>query len=64
MLDVAVRLRNKWAVAKCEVGKENGNIFNLSFDFDSFEELKKSHKKAKNYHMRVPPVSKSKNIKF
>ena len=64
MLDVAVRLRNKWAVAKCEVGKENGNIYNLSFDFDSFEELKKSHKKAKNYHMRVPPVSKSKNIKF
>ena len=64
MLDVAVRSGNKWAVAKCTVGKEKDNIVNLLFDFNSFEEVKESRNKAKSYHMRVPPVSKSKNIKF
>ena len=64
MLDVAVRSENKWAVAKCTVGKEKDNIVNLLFDFNSFEEVKESRNKAKSYHMRVPPVSKSKNIKF
>lgn len=58
LLDVAVRSGNKWALFHSIVGKEKINNGDMSFEFDSFDELKESHKKTNNDCMTVPPVLK------
>ena len=62
ILDVAVRMANKWAVINCSKGKVDVN--NLLFKYDSLEELIDSRNNVTTIHMSVPPASKSKCIKF
>ena len=62
ILDVAVRMANKWAVINCNKGKVDTN--NLLFKYDSLEELINSRHNVTTPRMSVPPASKSKHIKY
>ena len=61
VLDVAVRMANKWAVINCSKGKVD--VKNLLFKYDSLDEINKARQDI-IVKMTVPPKSPSKGIKF
>ena len=61
ILDVAVRMANKWAVINCSKGKVD--VKNLLFKYDSLDEINKA-RQGIIVKMTVPPKSPSKGIKY
>ena len=61
ILDVAVRMANKWAVINCSKGKVD--VKNLLFKYDSLDEINKARHDI-IVKMTVPPKSPSKGIKY
>ena len=61
ILDVAVRMANKWAVINCSKGKVD--VKNLLFKYDSLDEINKA-RQGIIVKMTVPPKSPSKAIKY
>jgi len=61
LLDVAVRKDNKWAIFNCSYG--NGDVNNLSFIYDSIDEVNKVHQ-GLIIKKTVPKKSTSKAIRF
>ena len=61
VLDVAVRMANKWAVINCSKGKVD--VKNLLFKYDSLDEINKA-RQGIIVKMTVPPKSPSKGIKY